>query len=201
MLSVKRLERIFGCPCGWRGRHGQCAAFRPRTCDLSPGDRRTWRATTGLASSRSAGTHGGVRLRRGPPRPFTLSVAGPARILHEIGPARSVWRTPRSRCACTPMSSATSSPRPPTSSPAPQRPPPKVPLLARVLAKEPLPEAERGSDLGALGGTRTPSLLIRRSMESVRAVRQNPNPQVSVLLDVRHRRPSPAPSGQSVRKL
>jgi hypothetical protein len=23
------LERIFGCPCGWRGRYGQCAAFRP----------------------------------------------------------------------------------------------------------------------------------------------------------------------------
>jgi integrase len=32
----------------------------------------------------------------------------------------------------------------------------KVPLLARVLAIEPLPEAERGSDLGALGGTRNP---------------------------------------------
>ncbi len=26
-------------------------------------------------------------MRHGPPRPFTLSVAGPARILHEIGPA------------------------------------------------------------------------------------------------------------------
>jgi hypothetical protein len=33
-----------------------------------------------------------------------------------------------------------------------------------VLAKEPLPEAEKGSDLGALGGTRTPNLLIRSQM-------------------------------------
>ena len=39
-----------------------------------------------------------------------------------------------------------------------------VPLLARVLAKEPLPDPERGSDLGALGGTRTPNLLIRSQM-------------------------------------
>ena len=35
-------------------------------------------------------------------------------------------------------------------------------------------------------------------MESVRPVRRNPNPHVSVLLGVRHRRHSPAPSGQSV---
>ena len=47
--------------------------------------------------------------------------------------------------------------------------------------------------------TRSPSLLIHRSMEHVRAVRRNPYPQVSVLQDVRYRRPSPAPSGQSVR--
>ncbi len=33
-----------------------------------------------------------------------------------------------------------------------------------MLAKEPLREAERGSDLGALGGTRTPNLLIRSQM-------------------------------------
>ena len=38
ILSAERLERIFGCPCGWRGRPGQCAAFRPRAGDLS-GDR------------------------------------------------------------------------------------------------------------------------------------------------------------------
>jgi hypothetical protein len=38
---------------------------------------------------------------------------------------------------------------------------------------------------GALGGTRTPNLLIRRSMEGVRSVRRNPYPQVSVLPDVR----------------
>jgi hypothetical protein len=42
--------------------------------------------------------------------------------------------------------------------------------------------------------------LIRRSMEQDQAVRRNPYPQVSVLLDVRHRGPSPVPSGQSVRR-
>jgi len=30
-VFAERLERIFGCPCGWRGRAGQCAAFRPRS--------------------------------------------------------------------------------------------------------------------------------------------------------------------------
>jgi hypothetical protein len=45
-VCAKRLERIFGCPCGWRGRPGQCAAFRPGARDLLPGDRHTWRETT-----------------------------------------------------------------------------------------------------------------------------------------------------------
>ena len=44
-------------------------------------------------------------------------------------------------------------------------------------------------------------LQIRRSMEGVRLVRRNPYLQVSVSPDVRHRRRSPVPSGQSVRKL
>ena len=42
----------------------------------------------------------------------------------------------------------------------------------------------------------TPNLLIRRSMESVRSVRLNPYPQVSVLPGVQQRRHGPAPSGQ-----
>jgi hypothetical protein len=46
-----------------------------------------------------------------------------------------------------------------------------------------------------------PDHLIRGSMESVRSVRRNPYPQLSVLLGVRHGCHSPAPSGQSVRKL
>jgi len=58
----------------------------------------------------------------------------------------------------------------------------------------------RCSDLGALGGTRTPNLQIRKSMENVRPVRRNPYRQVRVLPDVRHRGHSPVPSGQSVRK-
>jgi hypothetical protein len=68
--------------------------------------------------------------------------------------------------------------------------------------ERPLRGGQGAFELGALGGTRTPNLLtIRRSMEGVRPVRRNPNPQVSFLLGVRHRRHSPAPSGQSVRKL
>jgi hypothetical protein len=43
--------------------------------------------------------------------------------------------------------------------------------------------------------------LIRRPMEPVRPVRQNPYPQVRILLGVRYGRHSPVPSGQSVRKL
>ena len=54
-------------------------------------------------------------------------------------------------------------------------------------------------NMSALGGTRTPNLLIRRSMESVRPVRWNPYPQVNVLPGVRHRCFSPVPSG-SVRE-
>jgi hypothetical protein len=38
-------------------------------------------------------------------------------------------------------------------------------------------------ELGALGGTRTPNLLIRRSMESVRSVYGNPYPHVSVIVE------------------
>jgi hypothetical protein len=67
--------------------------------------------------------------------------------------------------------------------------------------ERPVPRSEPAAELGALGGTRTPNLLIRRSMEGVRPVCRNPYPQVSVLPDVRHGRRSPAPSGQSVRKL
>jgi hypothetical protein len=61
--------------------------------------------------------------------------------------------------------------------------------------------ASTWGECGALGGTRTPNLLIRRSMEHVRSVRRNPYPLVSVLPGVRNRRHGPAPSGQSVRKL
>ena len=67
-VFAERVERIFGCPCGWRGRPGQCAAFRPGVWDFSPGDRCTWRKTTGPASSQSAGPtarYGGVRPRHG----------------------------------------------------------------------------------------------------------------------------------------
>jgi hypothetical protein len=52
-VRAERLEGIFGCPCRWRGRPGQCAAFRPVTLTFSgagaPGARVTawsccWRA-------------------------------------------------------------------------------------------------------------------------------------------------------------
>jgi hypothetical protein len=55
MLSAERLERIFGCPCGWRGRPGQCAAFRPNPYDLSPGDRDPARGRLAPPSSRGRG--------------------------------------------------------------------------------------------------------------------------------------------------
>ena len=37
-------------------------------------------------------------------------------------------------------------------------------LLLYVARKRPVPRSEPGSDLGALGGTRTPNLLIRSQM-------------------------------------
>jgi hypothetical protein len=56
-------------------------------------------------------------------------------------------------------------------------------------------------DGGALGGTRTPNLLIRRSMHPVRPVRHNPEPHVRICKGVRRRRHNPVLSGQSVREL
>jgi hypothetical protein len=105
------------------------------------------------------------------------------------------------------------------------RPPERCKQAARARVNEPARQQEPTSDpaailrnshrsssvgttpavlsvtLGALGGTRTPNLLIRRSMESVRPVRWSPDPQVSVLPGIRHGRHSPVPSAQSVRKL
>ena len=65
ILSAERLERIFGCPCGWRGRPGQCAAFRPHRCDVLR-RRRYWRVPDGLAclaDGRGTGRYGGHRTR------------------------------------------------------------------------------------------------------------------------------------------
>ena len=66
----ERLERIFGCPCGWRGRPGQCAAFRPRAGDLS-GDSRNSRVPDSLvlAAGRSTGRYGGGTARGRSPGP------------------------------------------------------------------------------------------------------------------------------------
>jgi len=49
--------------------------------------------------------------------------------------------------------------------------------------------------------TRSPSLLIRRSVPHVRPVHRSAYPLVSVLPGIYNRRHSPVPSGQSVRKL
>jgi hypothetical protein len=74
MLSAERLESIFGCPCGWRGRHGQCAAFRSGELTFSPGDRRTWCCLAALTSSRrtSPQVHRGqaLMMHAGGTRPF-----------------------------------------------------------------------------------------------------------------------------------
>jgi hypothetical protein len=57
------------------------------------------------------------------------------------------------------------------------------------------------SPLGSTRGGPGPSLLFGRSMLRARPVHHNPYPHVSVLKGVRHRCHSPAPSGQSERKL
>ncbi len=64
ILSAERLERIFGCPCRWKGRPGQCAAFRPRAGDLS-GDRVARACLTAWCSlpGRGTGRYGGYRAR------------------------------------------------------------------------------------------------------------------------------------------
>ena len=64
ILSAERFERIFGCPCGWRGRPGQCVAFRPRGCDF-PGDGATRVRLTAWSSRPGAapGRYGGHRTR------------------------------------------------------------------------------------------------------------------------------------------
>ena len=58
-----------------------------------------------------------------------------------------------------------------------------------------------GQDLPAIKRDGRVNLQIRRSMESVRPVRRNPYPQVSILPEVRHVCHSPVPSDQSVRNL
>jgi hypothetical protein len=53
--------------------------------------------------------------------------------------------------------------------------------LATGLATVKAPHRSgEGCDLGALGGTRTPNLLIRRPMGLVRPVRQSPDSQVRI---------------------
>jgi hypothetical protein len=68
-VCAERFEKIFGCPCGWRGRPGQCAAFRPARCEIlmasgaSTASALTWpwrwrarqRDTAGSADGRSPG--------------------------------------------------------------------------------------------------------------------------------------------------
>jgi hypothetical protein len=54
---------------------------------------------------------------------------------------------------------------------------------------------------GALSPIWPPSICSVDQWRVVRSVRPNPYPQLSVLLGVRHGCHSPAPSGQSVRKL
>ncbi len=79
ILSAQRLERIFGCPCGWRGRPGQCAAFRPRACDFpSVGANcatlTAWSSRTGAATADTAGTARG--RSPGPPGAAARRAAG-----------------------------------------------------------------------------------------------------------------------------
>ena len=54
-------------------------------------------------------------------------------------------------------------------------------------------------NMSALGGTRTPNLLIRSLVPRVRPVRRSPYPQVRVQQGVQCERSGPVLSNQSVR--
>ena len=109
-IFAERLERIFGCPCGWRGRHGQCAAFRPADCDFHPATGVPSATMTAWSCSCGAVTgavDGGDRLR---------PVAGEAVRGSRRGRRARVRRTRRS---CRP---ATARPRRPGRLPSVTRP-------------------------------------------------------------------------------
>jgi hypothetical protein len=79
---AERLERIFGCPCAWRGRPGQCAAVRPCACDpfarrlarLARDDRPGQFIPCGTCSVRYGGVRGaaGAGHRCGGQRPAPM---------------------------------------------------------------------------------------------------------------------------------
>ncbi len=89
MLSAERSERIFGCPCGWRGRLGQCAAFRPGDCDLrtAMGALRASVTAWPAHSARHRGRYGGDWLR---PVPGKLCAAAAAPVGLPPGRARAM---------------------------------------------------------------------------------------------------------------
>jgi hypothetical protein len=66
--SAETPARKGGCPCGWRGRQGQRAAFRPGSCDsfAQPLAHPARDDRSGqLAERRHPVRYGGVRLRQG----------------------------------------------------------------------------------------------------------------------------------------
>jgi hypothetical protein len=103
---AERLERIFGCPFGWRGRPGQCAAFRPGELTFRPATGAPGAIPDGLTSSRRAapGT-----LRRGP------VVAGGGDAVRGSRRGRRA-RVRRTRRSCRPATA-----RPPATSSASRR--------------------------------------------------------------------------------
>jgi hypothetical protein len=75
-VFAERSERIFGCPCGWRGQPGQCAAFWSTRCDILPATGALGATLTAQAVvlAGAAAGYGGDRRRpvtggavRGPP--------------------------------------------------------------------------------------------------------------------------------------
>jgi len=108
MLSAERSERIFGCPCGWRGRLGQCAAFRPGDCDLrtAMGALRASVTAWPAHSARHRGRYGGDWLR---PVPGKLCAAAAAPVGLPPGRARAKLpprngETPATLAACGQLS-------------------------------------------------------------------------------------------------
>jgi hypothetical protein len=105
VLSAQRLERTFGCPCGWRGRPGQCAAFRPGACDFPGVCATRSRPTPGPRGGRGTGQirrvphaagHRGSRARQlGAPQGFrpkgATKAATPPTARPRSDPGR-LWR-------------------------------------------------------------------------------------------------------------
>jgi hypothetical protein len=151
---AERLERIFGCPCGWRGRPGQCAAFRPSYCDIftaigAPGARVT--ALAVVLAGAAAG-YGGDRRR-----PVTGgAVRGSRRAVGLASEGRGEAAAPQRR-------DPRGEPRPPTAGHPGRSFPSTAPARPRCSRPGPSGPARRRCALEAVAKvvTNRPMALVR----------------------------------------